>query len=109
MKNELQNIFKYLSDFIKHPEQYNDDMVALLKLEQVILLLNYINDLNTQLEYLRNNEYLKQVKWERDYNERVVEDYSSILQRIEKIINNEKITGIESKLMIKDLLEEGVK
>lgn len=29
-----------------------------------------------------------------------------LLDKIKEIINNEKITGIEAKLMIKDLLEE---
>ena len=56
MKNELKSIFKYLLDFAKHPEQYNDDMVALLKVEQVIELLNYIDILNNQLQQKENKE-----------------------------------------------------
>lgn len=54
MSNELKSIFKYLLDFAKHPEQYNDDMVALLKVEQVIELLNYIDILNNQLQQKEN-------------------------------------------------------
>lgn len=33
-------------------------------------------------------------------------NYENRLQRIKKIVDNEKITGIEAKLMIKDILEE---
>lgn len=32
-------------------------------------------------------------------------ELKKILDKIKKIINNEKITGIEAKLMIKDILE----
>lgn len=32
-------------------------------------------------------------------------ELQEILDKIKKIINNEKITGIEAKLMIKDILE----
>lgn len=34
------------------------------------------------------------------------EELKKILERIKKIVDNEKITGIEAKLMIKDILEE---
>lgn len=34
------------------------------------------------------------------------EELKKILDKIKKIIENEKITGIEAKLMIKDILEE---
>ena len=33
-------------------------------------------------------------------------ELKSILEKIKKIVDNEKITGIEAKLMIKDILEE---
>ena len=32
-------------------------------------------------------------------------ELKSILEKIKKIVDNEKITGIEAKLMIKDILE----
>lgn len=35
-----------------------------------------------------------------------IKGLSETLQKIKTIINNEKITGIEAKLMIKDILEE---
>ena len=34
------------------------------------------------------------------------EELKKILDKIKEIVNNEKITGIEAKLMIKDLLDE---
>lgn len=34
------------------------------------------------------------------------EELKKILDKIKDIVNNEKITGIEAKLMIKDILEE---
>ena len=40
--------------------------------------------LKEQLEYLRSNEYLNQVKWERNFNEELVKD---LQQRIDKAIN----------------------
>ena len=33
-------------------------------------------------------------------------ELKSILKKKKKIVDNEKITGIEAKLMIKDILEE---
>ena len=33
------------------------------------------------------------------------EELKKILEKIKKIVDNEKITGIEAKLMIKDILE----
>lgn len=35
-----------------------------------------------------------------------IERLTKTLEKIRAIINNEKITGIEAKLMIKDILEE---
>lgn len=32
---------------------------------------------------------------------------NDLIEEITKIVNNEKISGIEAKLMIKDLLEKG--
>jgi thermostable 8-oxoguanine DNA glycosylase len=34
-----------------------------------------------------------------------IHDQFDKLQRIKKIVNNEKVSGIEAKLMIKDILE----
>ena len=80
MKNELKSIFKYLLDFTIHPEQYNNDMVALLKVEQVIELLNYIGILNKQLQQKENiikevREYIDEhAKW--DYSGGTWEEHS---------------------------------
>ena len=38
--------------------------------------------------------------------ERYIVNLENTLDKIKKIIENEKITGIEAKLMIKDILEE---
>lgn len=38
--------------------------------------------------------------------ERYIVDLETALNKIKDIVNNEKITGIEAKLMIKDILEE---
>lgn len=35
-----------------------------------------------------------------------IDKLEEILQKIREIVNNDKITGIETKLMIKDLLKE---
>lgn len=42
------------------------------------------------------------------HNETVdeLEKYINIVEEIQKIVENEKITGIESKLMIQDILKE---
>lgn len=37
---------------------------------------------------------------------REIKELSETLQKIKKIIDNEKITGIEAKLMIKDIFEK---
>lgn len=46
----------------------------------------------------------------KDVNSVKLKEYITILEntieRIEELVNNEKITGIESKLIIKDLLKE---
>lgn len=50
--------------------------------------------LKKQLEYLRNGEYLNQVKWERDFNEKIPEEIivgkkqpTHRIKKIEKKIN----------------------
>lgn len=59
-------------------------------------ILDYITNLQEenkqlkeQLEYLRSNEYLNQVKWERNFNEELVKD---LQQRIDKAIEYIKET-----------------
>lgn len=45
----------------------------------------------------------------KDVNSNMLKEYinnmESIISRIKEIVNNEKITGIEAKLIIKDILE----
>lgn len=41
-----------------------------------------------------------------DKKDKEIKELSETFQKIKTIINNEKITGIEAKLMIKDILEE---
>ena len=43
-----------------------------------------IKSLKEQLEYLRSNEYLNQVKWERDINEKLNDDYKLVIEKLEK-------------------------
>lgn len=46
----------------------------------------------------------------KDVNSNMLKEYinnmESIISRIKEIVNNDKITGIEAKLIIKDLLEK---
>lgn len=45
----------------------------------------------------------------KDVNSNMLKEYinnmESIISRIKEIVNNDKITGIEAKLIIKDMLE----
>jgi len=45
----------------------------------------------------------------KDVNSNMLKEYinnmESIISRIKEIVNNDKITGIEAKLIIKDILE----
>ena len=54
---------------------------------------NEIKSLKEQLEYLRSNEYLNQVKWERDINERLNNTYKLVIEKQDKDIErlNNKI------------------
>ena len=59
-------------------------------------LIDYITNLQEenkklkeQLEYLRSNEYLNQVKWERNFNEDLVKE---LQQRIDKLIEIIELT-----------------
>lgn len=49
-----------------------------------------IKSLKEQLEYLRSNEYLNQVKWERDSNEKVNDDLTTEIQKALKEMKNEQ-------------------
>lgn len=42
------------------------------------------------------------------YQDPTIKQLTSLLEKIKEIINNDKITGIEAKLLIKDLLESEV-
>lgn len=46
--------------------------------------------------------------WNKEYNEQFnkAKRFEQILNKIEKIVNNKDITGIEAKLMIIDILNE---
>ena len=41
----------------------------------------------------------------KSYFQNLLDEKDELLQKIQKIVDNEKITGIEAKLMIKDVLE----
>lgn len=43
--------------------------------------------LKEQLEYLRSNEYLNQVKWERDFNEKLVNDLKEKIDKANEILS----------------------
>ena len=49
-------------------------------------------------EYIENNKQYAELEYE-------IEKRDNTLSKIKSIIDNEKITGIEAKLMIKDILE----
>lgn len=44
--------------------------------------------LKQQLEYLRSNEYLNQVKWERTFNEELVKDLQQRIDKANEILSN---------------------
>lgn len=60
-----------------------------------------IEQLQRQLKYLRSGEYLNQVKWERDYNEKLVEDYSTKLRHIEQYFDD--LDDIDYKTIKKEV------
>ena len=62
-------------------DKYEEEHKTTFKIWQKDIKEN--QKLKQQLEYLKNNEYLNQVKWERDYNEKLVEDLNN---RIDKVI-----------------------
>lgn len=94
MDKELKSIFQYLLDFVKHPEEYNDDMIALLKVEQVVHLLNYIDKLNNELQ-------------QRDYVLNKIEEY--IEQERNKIKNHQYARGIRRLNKIEDIINKRCK
>ena len=61
---KLDNALKYYLD--RHKAQILLDYITNLQQEN--------KQLKEQLEYLRSNEYLNQVKWERNFNEELVKD-----------------------------------
>lgn len=76
-----------------------DDML----LRENALLYEENKQLKEQLEYLRSNEYLNQVKWERNFNEELVKDLQQALLDIKTLIqhygNEEKIIDIVNKAL----------
>lgn len=66
-----------------------DELYSANQVINELLDVHKENDkLKRQLEYLRSGEYLNQVKWERDYNEKLVEDYSTKLRHIEQYFDD---------------------
>jgi len=98
VSEELKIIFKYLLDFAKHPEEYNDDMVALLKVEQVELLLAYVDNLIGQLRQEQNitnelekwlEEDLKQVYRDAGHRHNLILEVLDKLQELKGSNSNE--------------------
>ena len=87
MDKQLKSIFQYLLDFVKHPEEYNDDMIALLKVEQVVCLLNYVDKLNNEIQ--QRNSVLNKIKEyiEQERNKIRNHEYARGIRRLNKIEN----------------------
>ena len=68
---------KYYENATK--EQVIED--SMHDIEEITKLQQENKQLKEQLEYLRSNEYLNQVKWGRNFNEELVKD---LQQRIDK-------------------------
>lgn len=54
-----------------------------------------IESLKKQLEYLRSNEYLKQVKWERDFNEKLNDDLKKRINKAIEYIKQYNLEGVK--------------
>ena len=66
-------------------DNFNDLAKDYYKLQEEYEQLEQENkQLKEQLEYLRSNEYLNQVKWERNFNEELVKDLQT---KIDKAID----------------------
>lgn len=53
--------------------------------------------LKQKIEYLKNNEYLNQVKWERDLNENIVTDLTNIIDKAINYIEKYCVDGVENE------------
>ena len=65
-----------------------------------------IEALKKQVEYLNSNEYLNQVKWERNYNEEIVKDYvktvNKVIEYIEIIKANDNSNRAKNNMILVD-------
>lgn len=55
-----------------------------------------IDKLKRQLEYLKSGEYLKQVIWERDFNEKVVKDLQDRIDKAIEYIEKSKLNQLDT-------------
>lgn len=96
-----------IKSFMKDIEMLNKKLDAQDKIinEQVLEIAR----LKEQLEYLRSNEYLNQVKWERNFNEELVKDLQQKIDKaieyIEQLPFND-LTPLEVKVIYKILGEK---
>lgn len=49
---------------------------------------------------------VEQAEWTYERMKDTIHDQYDILKKIKDIVNNDKVSGIEAKLMIKDILED---
>ena len=103
-----------MSDLKFYSKQDKEELVSMcMARDNKINSLQQKNkQLKEQIEYLRSNEYLNQVKWERNFNEELVKE---LQQRIDKAIEYIKthsemtdlqICGIENVLAFRGSLKE---
>ena len=106
MKDEMKEILDYFKKYVN--DKYETYTVVDRHTQNLTILLNYITNLQEenkqlkeQLEYLRSNEYLNQVKWERTFNEELVKDLQQRIDKaIEYIKENSYFKGNAVKTMI---------
>ena len=114
MNKELKfDHFKNIEELLQHIDiWYKEDDIDYTRwfgLNDLYTLSNYITNLQQenkqlkeQLEYLRSNEYLNQVKWERNFNEELVKD----LQQENKQLKEDIVILKKLQMISNDILSE---
>lgn len=85
----IETYMQIILDYITNLQKDIDDLDYYNKhLHTELTNLQEENEsLKQQNEYLRNDEYLKQVKWERDFNENLVKDLKDEIRGLKSVID----------------------
>ncbi len=111
MKDEIKEILEGIEVVIKHDGtlEFNAKELKIL-LDYIINLQEENERLKKQLEYINGGEYLNQVKWERDFNEQIINDYKSRIDKAKEYINHEIfkrtiLVGVGTKKYTRNILD----